>query len=320
MIVDAHLDIAWNELAEGRGFEQPPAPGYLVSRSALVEAGIGLVFATLYCAPAGSRVVRSDLSYRTPQEALLIARAQLGYYRAAGLPRIADRTSLERHLRGWRPGRLAAVILMEGADPIQAPADVAGWAAEGVRIIGPAWSRTRYSGGTGAPGGLTEIGFQLLTEMAGSSLILDLSHLAEQALQDCFDAWQGPLIASHSNAQALNPGDRQLSDRSLAEIGRRGGVIGVSFFRGHLRADGRAARMPDVVRHVRHLARAAGGPEHVGLGTDSDGGFAARDSPLRNLKRLPALAPLLRAHFSRVQVEGILGGNWIDFLRRSLPR
>jgi len=193
------------------------------------------------------------------------------------------------------------------------------WAAAGVRIVGPAWSRTRYSGGTGAPGGLTDLGFDLLRRMRRLGLILDLSHLAEAAVQDALQAWTGPLMASHSNARALNPGDRQLSDATVAEVGRRGGVVGVSFFRRHLRSDGRPARLDDVVRHVRHLAGAAGGPEHVGLGTDSDGGFAAKDSPLSNLNRLPGLESMLRPHFSKGQVAGIMGGNWIDFLRRSLP-
>ena len=51
MIVDAHLDIGWNAIAEGRGYLLPPANGFLVSRSSLVGAGVGLIFATLYTAP-----------------------------------------------------------------------------------------------------------------------------------------------------------------------------------------------------------------------------------------------------------------------------
>src|SRR5450759_3387753 len=52
VIVDAHLDIGWNAISAGRGFLAPPAPGYLLSRSPLIPAGVGLVFATLYTAPA----------------------------------------------------------------------------------------------------------------------------------------------------------------------------------------------------------------------------------------------------------------------------
>jgi hypothetical protein len=60
VIVDAHLDIAWNAVSSGRGFLAPPAPGYLVSRSSLVTNGVGLIFATLYTAPA-----RAGRSMRT---------------------------------------------------------------------------------------------------------------------------------------------------------------------------------------------------------------------------------------------------------------
>jgi membrane dipeptidase len=208
---------------------------------------------------------------------------------------------------------------MEGADPIEDVGQVEDWKELGVRIVGPAWSGTRYAGGTGAPGGLTELGFALLREMERNGLLLDLSHLAEQAVRDALDGWRGPLLASHSNAQALVPGDRQLADGTLREIGARGGVVGVNLFARFLRADQRPARLDDVVRHVRHLAAATGGVEHVGLGTDLDGGFPAAATPLRRLERLAELGPRLRRHFSALQVEGVLGGHWLEFLGRALP-
>ena len=125
-------------------------------------------------------------------------------------------------------------------------------------------------------------------------------------------------MSSHSDARALTPGDRQVSDETAAEIGRRGGMLGVSFYRGHLRPNGRAT-MTDVVAHLRHLAGAAGGPEHVGLGTDLDGGFTASDAPIKDLAELGELRNQLRRHFSPAQVAGVMGQNWIEFLRRSLP-
>jgi len=74
-----------------------------------------------------------------------------------------------------------------------------------------------------------------------------------------------------------------------------------------------------VVKHIVHHARAAGGPEHVGLGTDLDGGFDARYAPIDSLAKLKELPPRLRLHFNRSQVEGIMGNNWLAFLGRSLP-
>src|SRR6266704_5580214 len=95
MIVDAHLDIGWNAISAGRGFLQPPAPGYLVSRSSLVAAEVGLVFATLYTAPArAGRAMRTRFVYENAHEANLMATAQVNYYRSSGLELITDAKGL----------------------------------------------------------------------------------------------------------------------------------------------------------------------------------------------------------------------------------
>ena len=322
MIVDGHLDIAWNAISAGRPFLSRPAPGYVVSRPTLTAAGVGLVFATLYCAPTRAvRSMRTRFVYETPHEAYLMATSQVNYYRSVGLDLVLDRRRLSAYAGGWRKGRLAAVLLMEGADPIETPAQLGAWVERGVRIIGPAWGGTRYSGGTGAPGGLTELGVQLLKAMRRQGVILDLSHMAQQAVEDAFAVWRGPIMASHSNARALVPGDRQVSDETVAEIARRGGVVGVSFYKGHLRGerDKAPADLEDVARHVVHHARAAGGPEHVALGTDLDGGFDARHAAVDDLAKLKELPVRLRRHFNKTQVDGIMGANWLDFLGRALP-
>jgi len=277
------------------------------------------VFATLYAAPAeATRSMRTRFIYENGHEAHLMATAETNYYRACELPLIRDRAALRAYARGWRKGKLAAVILMEGADPIESPAQLGAWFDRGVRIIGPAWGRTRYAGGTRAPGGLTDLGVQLLVAMMRKKVILDLSHLADQSVADAFSMWRGPIMCSHSNARAIVPGDRQIIDETAAEVARRGGMLGVSFYEHHLRRSGHAT-LDDVVRHVLHLARAAGSPEHLGLGTDLDGGFNAAQSPMRSLGDLKRLPAMLRRHFSAAQVEGIMGGNWLGFLTRSLP-
>jgi membrane dipeptidase len=262
--------------------------------------------------------MRTRFVYENAHEAHIMATAEVNYYRSCGLELIHDRAELARYVRGWKRGRLAAVLLMEGADPVEDPSQLGAWTDMGVRIIGPAWGATRYSGGTGAPGGLTELGRQLLKAMRRKRLILDLSHMADQAVADAFSLWRGPIMASHSNARALVPGDRQITDATAAEVARRGGVLGISFYARHLRTSG-PATLDDVVRHARHLAAAAGGPEHVGIGTDLDGGFDAKHAPIKDLSHLKELAVRLRAHFSRAQVEGVMGENWIEFLSRSLP-
>ena len=319
MIVDAHLDIGWNATSAGRGFIGPEAPGYLVNRRALVAAGVGLVIATLYTAPArAGRAMRTRYVYENAHEAHIMAVAQVNYYRSCGLDLIRDRAALVSYAGGWKRGKIAAILSMEGADPVETPSQLGAWTDMGVRIIGPAWGATRYSGGTGAPGGLTDLGRQLLKAMARKKVILDVSHMAEESVADAFRLWRGPVMASHSNSRELVPGDRQVTEQTVAEIARRGGVVGVSFYQRHLRKSGRATPA-DVVKQIVHHARAAGGPEHVGLGTDLDGGFDAREAPIKDLSELRALQAMLRRYFTRGQIEGIMGENWLRFLGDSLP-
>jgi membrane dipeptidase len=262
--------------------------------------------------------MRTRFVYETAHEAEIMAIAQVNYYRTTGLELILDRAGLAAYARRWRPGRLAAVMSMEGADPIETPAQLGAWVDRGVRIVGPAWGRTRYSGGTRAPGGLTALGLQLLKAMRRKKVILDISHMADQAVADAFELWNGPIMASHSNARSLVPGDRQITDATVAEIGRRGGVMGISFYASHLRPNG-LATLDDVVRHAVHIARAAGGPEHVGIGTDLDGGFDAKHAAMKDTRNFRVLERKLRKNFTPAEVEGIMGANWLRFLSDSLP-
>jgi membrane dipeptidase len=319
VIVDAHLDIGWNAIAHGRGFLSEPARGYVISRPSLARGGVGLIFATLYTAPARARrSMRTRFVYENAHEAHIMAVAEANYYAASDLKLIGTRRELDAYVKGWRRGQVAAVMLMEGADPVETPSQLGAWTDRGVRIIGPAWGRTRYTGGTGAPGGLTPLGIQLLKAMRRKKVILDISHMADEAVADAFDLWRGPIMASHSNARVLVRGDRQITDATAAEIAKRGGVLGISFYASHLRPSG-PATLDDVVRHAVHLARAAGGPEHVGLGTDLDGGFDAKHAALKDTKAFATLRTKLRRPFTAEQVEGIMGNNWLRFLRDSLP-
>jgi membrane dipeptidase len=319
MIVDAHLDIAFNALAAGRPFHGAPASGYLVSQEALQGAEVGLIFPTIFAAPR--RRTFSDPGpwcYRSPREANLMGMAQVGYYRSVGLRLLRSAAELRQYRKAWRPGQLAGVLLMENADPIESPEQLPQWFDLGLRLVGPAWARTRYCGGTGAPGGLTGAGRDLLRQMGLLGMVLDLSHMADRSWREALEMYQGPVIATHAGARALNPGQRQFSDELISAVAKRGGVVGVSFYRGHLRAIGKAT-LNDVIRHLRHFADVAGGPEFIGLGSDLDGGFDASESPLRRLSALSSLRAGLRRYFSDQDAEGIMGANWLDFLERALP-
>ncbi|MFV9505754.1 MAG: dipeptidase [Oscillochloridaceae bacterium umkhey_bin13] len=352
MLVDGHLDLAYNAIHLGRDLvagvaairaaEPTPNPGIGVATVGLPElqAGeFGLVFATLFTMP--DHTIGSDLPnelvYHTPEEAHAQARAQLGYYldwEARGLARIIrSRADLADHRATWNRGdrMLGLVLLMENADPITTPAETAWWAAQGVRMVGPAWQATRYCGGTRRPGPLTDLGRQLLPAMAEAGMILDLSHMAEESFWQALEQWHGPVIASHSNCRNLvaeRMSDRHLSPAMIRAIIERDGIIGTVLFNGFLSADYRqnspkaAYGLDLAVRHIQQICDLAGTTRHCAIGSDLDGGLGREQIPreLDTVADLPQLAEALSdAGFGDADIHGMMGHNWLRLLERALP-
>jgi len=326
VIVDAHLDLAHNAVDLERDLTLPlkelhkrdaHADVPVVTLPALQEGGVGVCFATLWVDPR---------KYTDPQSAHTHALKQLGVYlrwEEKGLVRILrDQASLQGHLAQWPQDHTPAlVILIEGAECIREPAEVAFWKAEGVRLIGPAWNRTRYCGGTREPGGLSALGVELLQAMDEQGLALDFSHMDEQAFWEALEVFRGPVCATHSNPRALLGGEglefsnRHLSDAMIQAIGARGGVIGTvlfNFFLDHTWKRGMARTKLEVVG--KHMAYTAGliGWDKVGLGSDFDGGFSMDENPLgldtpADLQKIAALVP-------KPYQRSVLGENWLRWL------
>ena len=272
------------------------------------------------------------MSYRTTEEAYAQGRDQLEFYRKLerdGQVRIIEsRDQLEEHLESDSP-RVGFVILMEGADPIRTPKEAADWFKAGVRIVGPAWRKTRYSGGTFMPGPLTPEGRELMKEMESAGLILDTSHFAEQSFFDALDLFHGRVIASHSNCRVFTPTDRQLSDEMISALLSRNAVIGTVIYntfldpkwveRGKVKSE---VTIATAIKHMNHVCELAGDRKHIGIGSDFDGGFGLESIPaeLDTVADLQKFGPALReSGFSETEARGVLGENWIRFLKEALP-
>ncbi|KAB8140453.1 peptidase M19 [Chloroflexia bacterium SDU3-3] len=347
MIIDAHLDIAYNALNFGRDYTLSAAetrrregPRDLdiatVGLPDALKAGLGLVFGTLFVSPAAD-ALHSPIVYHTPEEAHQQALDQLAYYH--GLSARHDVVMVERQAdmaallaaRARGQQLQGVVVLMEGADPVLAPSQAAEWQARGVRIIGPAWKATRYCGGTGQPGPLTPLGRELMGELRAAGLTLDVSHMAEQSFWDAMGLFDGPVIASHSNCRALVPNsraDRHLSDEMIRELVGRGAVIGTVLYNrflveGWTQEQGkRAVGLDAVVAHIDHVCQIAGDALHVGIGSDSDGGFGTEATPreIDTIADLPKIGEALLARgYSQADVDAVMGGNWQRKLGEILP-
>jgi membrane dipeptidase len=346
MLVDAHLDLAYNAVCLGADLRLPldqlrsseagrraaeRAETSTVSLPAIRDADIRLVFGTLFVQKQTALFNLIGPAYTTPEEANVQGWDQLRYYHAlaeAGEILLVDRqATLDRALAA-EPAVPGLVPLMEGADPIRDLDELAAWFDAGLRIVGPAWSGTRYAGGTGAPGPLTPAGRELMRGLHQSGLALDTSHLAEESFWEALQLFDGPVMASHSNCRALVPTDRQLSDEMIRALVERDGVIGIVLGNPFIVSDYRRgdpkAQVPlaAVVRQIEHICTIAGDARHVGIGSDFDGGFGVEAVPdgIDAITDLPRIGDALAAAgWSAADVRGVLGENWVRWLRTALP-
>ena len=357
ILVDAHLDIAWNYFNNRRDFacsawarrrrETDPVflRRYGRSMAGLPEAILGriaVICGTIFVSPAWCKMYPDEtMLYDTPDEAYRLGMQQLEYYHRLAdtndqIELVQTGADLDAVLATWDEGtsladhKLGIIILMEGADPILELAQLEEWYASGLRVVGPAWTATRYSGGTKALGPLTDLGRDLLDVMAGYGMVLDLSHMAPEACREALDRYDGPVFASHANPLKFRPDrpDRNLSNDVLRQIAEHDGVAGIIPFNLFLvegwkmgdRKD--AASMEYVVAAIDHVCQVTGSARHVGIGSDADGGFGGESAPvgfetIADLWEIgPALAEL---GYSSDDITAILSGNFLRVLRAGLP-
>lgn len=229
--------------------------------------------------------------------------------------------------RAREDGAIAAVLHLEGAEAIGPDLDLLHLLyAAGLRSLGPVWSRPNRFG-HGVPfnfpaspdtgPGLSDAGRALVRECDGLGILVDLSHLNEAGFWDVAKTSTRPLVATHSAAHALTPATRNLTDRQLAAMAERGGLVGLNFGCAFLRADGvKNADTPAevLIRHLDHLLEKLG-ENCVALGSDFDGTLIP--AFLQDAAGLPKLVQAMRdAGYGDRLVQRICWGNWMDFLAR----
>jgi len=352
LIIDAHLDLSMNALQGNRDLlasvytirsreQKTPGRGRGQGTVAFPEmrrGRVALSFATLIARSTGRPIAHID--YDSPAQAYGMAHGQLAYYQALEeleLVRILTNVDqMDSHWSDWieweaedaRAGEeppLGLVISMEGADPILYPEQAEAWYAAGVRAIGLAhYGPCRYAGGTGTEIGLTDLGRPLLEEMDRLGILLDLTHLSDQAFWEALEVFDGSVLASHNNCRAIAPHQRQFDDEQLQAIFERDGVIGAAFDIWMVTPHWQAGQpnnadvyIGDVVDHIDHICQLAGNTRHVALGTDLDGGFGREQSPrdldtIADLQQVPEI--LSERGYKESDVRAICSGNWLRLL------
>ncbi len=225
-------------------------------------------------------------------------------------------------------GVVAGVMHMEGAEAIDAELDALHvFHALGLRSLGPVWSRPtifghgvpfRFPGDSDTGAGLSEAGKRLVRECNALRVLIDLSHLNAEGFDDVAALSDAPLVATHSNAHALTPSTRNLSDRQLDLIRERSGMVGLNFATCFLRRDGR--RSPkmgwdELAGHLGHLLDRLG-EDGVGFGSDFDG--AELPQGIGDVAGLPALQAALRERgYDAPLLRKLCHGNWLRVLERT---
>jgi membrane dipeptidase len=357
-IFDAHLDLAMNALEWNRDLTQPldeirrreahlkdkPDRGRgTVSVPEMRRGRIGLCVAT-QIARLEHEAYSPVFGWRSPAQAWAMTQGQRAWYAAleeAGeLVVIQERSGLEAHLKLWENASeeaeqrlpVGCILSLEGADSLVTVGHLERAYAGGLRAIGPAhYGPGVYARGTNTEGPFPPLGIELLQEAGRLGLILDVTHLSDECFWQAIDLYSGPVWASHHNARALVPHQRQMSDEMFRALVGRGGVLGVAldawmlvpgWERGKTTPHSADLHLEALVNHIDHFCQIAGNAEQVGLGSDLDGAFGYEQTPIEinAISNLQQLAPFLQKRgYQEAETAGILSGNFLRFLRQAWP-
>jgi len=217
-----------------------------------------------------------------------------------------------------KDGKLGVVLAIENSDAVEGSLNVLRMLFKlGVRSIGLTHNpRSLAADGVGESrtgGGLTTFGVQLIEEMNRLGIIVDLAHISEKGFWDALEVSRKPVIVSHGNCKALCNHRRNLTDEQLRGLASKGGVIGVTFVPAFI--DEKAPSLSRLLDHIDHIVEVAG-IDHVGLGSDFDGGGTL----LRDVTELPKITRgLLERGYEEGEVKKILGENFQRVLLEVLP-
>src|SRR5690554_3152378 len=354
LIIDGHLDLAmnameWNrdlkesvyalrEREEGLTDKLDRAKG-VVSLPELRKGKIGLVVATQI-----SRYVEKGSSlpgWHSPEQAWAQAQGQRAWYNAmedvGEMVQIKDLPSLEKHLKLWNDPSVphekkpvGYILSLEGADSLIDLSYLEKAYGYGLRALGPAhYGPGRYAQGTGMTGPLGKAGIELLKEMDNLSIILDVTHLTDEAFWQAMDLFQGTVWASHHNCRSLVDHQRQLADDQISALIDRDAVIGGAldawmlgnnWVRGTSDPLQEGINLEKLVDHFDHICQIAGNSLHVAIGSDLDGMFGKEQSPydLETIADLQNLGPLLHKRgYKPEDIENIFHGNWLRLIRKA---
>ncbi len=248
-------------------------------------------------------------------------------------------------------GKISLAMGMENGAPIETLEDLHHYYDRGIRYITLAHSRANQLSDSSFDAnrpwnGLSPLGREVVTEMNRLGMMVDVSHISDEAFLDVTEVSTAPVIASHSSCRHFTPGfERNMSDELIRALAENGGVIDINFGSSFLvdairqgeagmwiyymengvRPDSDEGKeysrryrektglgyadVSDVVAHIDRVAQLAGA-NHVGLGSDFDGVGDSLPTGLKDVSYYPNLIyELLNAGYSEEDIGKVLSGN-----------
>lgn len=347
-IFDAHLDLSMNALEWNRDLtrpieeinlkekflnDKPDRGNATVCLPELRNGNIGLCVATLI-----ARYVKPKNKlpgWNSPYQAWAQTQGQLSWYRAmeekGEMVQITNINDLNKHLSVWKEDKLDSpvgyILSLEGADSILSMEHLEIMYKKGLRAIGPAhYGPGTYAFGTDSDGKIGEKGKRLLKKIEELNLILDVTHLSDISFWESIETFNGPIWASHSNCRSLVPNKRQLSDDQIKVLISKGAIIGMAldawmmvpnWKRGITDPIKKRLFLEKIIDHIDHVCQLSGNSNHVGIGSDLDGGFGKEQCPqdINSIADLQKINKLLKKRgYENEDINKILSQNFINFL------
>jgi membrane dipeptidase len=353
-IIDAHLDLSMNALEWNRDLreplreinrrevgmtDKPDRSRATISFEEMHKGRVGLVVATQI-----ARYVAPDNSlpgWHSPEQAWAQTQGQLAWYKAmeddGRMVMIQSRDALEAHVALWQNGEpddtkpIGYLLSIEGADSFVTPDHVERAYRYGLRAVGPAhYGPGRYANGTDSSGRLNLLGQTLLKKMDELGMILDVTHLNDDAFWHALELYKGHVWASHNNCRQFVNHNRQFSDEMIKALIEREAVIGLAldawmmvpgWVRGKSTPLGMNCNLELMANNIDHICQIAGNARHAAIGSDLDGAFGTEQCPydlqtIADLQKVPLI--LQQRGYSEADIEAITHGNWLNFMRKAL--
>ena len=349
-IVDAHLDLSMNAMEWNRDLresvmairerekgmtDKPDRSKGTVAFPELRKGNIGLVVAT----QIARYVARASKlkGWNSPEQAWAQTQAQLSWYKtmeeAGEIIQITNINGLTHHLENWNANKpIGYMLSLEGADSLITIDHLHRAYQYGLRAVGPGhYGPGRYANGTDSSGSLNEMGIKLLKEMESLHMILDATHLCDDAFWDAMELYNGSVWASHNNCRALVNHNRQFSDDMIKALIQKDAVIGgaldawmmvPNWQRGISDPKAMNCNLEKMIDHMDHICQLAGNANHIGIGTDLDGAYGKEQCPydvetIADLQIVPSL--LSKRGYTQIEIEKVMHGNWLRIMKRALP-